>query len=205
MGWCVDTTITFHSVLTYHFRLYQLLIDGWGDITVYMSANWLLACDPMIAGVVAAMVQLFFAWRIHIIARQPWLTMFIAFCSLATLCGGVGTGIAVLWDKSFSLFANFKPIACVWLISGAAADVSITAALTYHLRRRRGTFEATDRLLDHIIQRKLSGSLILGRFRLIYPQSLCKMVSLRPSYPWWIFRCTWLQFVHRLIFVICSL
>lgn len=116
--------------------------------------------------IVASIVQVFFAWRIHIIARQPRLTTFIAFCSLATFCGRVGTGIAVVWDTSFALFANFKPIACVWLISAAVADISITTALTYHLRRRRGTFEATDRLLDRLIQHNFFEPFILKQHQL---------------------------------------
>lgn len=136
--------------------MYQLLIDNWGNIEAFTTGDWLLAADPMVAGVVAFMVQLFFAWRLHIIAQQRWLTMFIIVMSFATVCGGIGTGIAVLWVKSYARFADFQQIAVIWLISAAVGDISITTALTFHLRRRRGTFKATDRLLNRIIQRKFA-------------------------------------------------
>lgn len=156
MVWRVLSAFIIKSKLTKHptFRMYQLLIDNWGNIVAFESGDWLLAVDPMVAGMVAFMVQLFFAWRIHIIASKPILTIAIVLCSLFTLCGGIGTGIAVLWVKDYALFANFRQIAIIWLISATVGDISITAALTYHLRRRKGSFEATDRLLDRIVQRK---------------------------------------------------
>ncbi|KAF7970398.1 hypothetical protein HWV62_24193 [Athelia sp. TMB] len=132
--------------------MYYLLIDNWGQPTAFASGDWLLAADPMVAGVVAFMVQLFFAWRIHVIARTPWQTLAILACAALTLCGGLGTGVAVLWVKEYALFASFKPVAAVWLLAASVGDIAITVALTYHLRRWKGTFKATDRLLDRIIQ-----------------------------------------------------
>ncbi|KAF7980705.1 hypothetical protein HWV62_37165 [Athelia sp. TMB] len=132
--------------------MYYLLIDNWGQIEAFTFGDWLLAADPMVAGVIAFMVQLFFAWRIHIVAKTVWLTLAIVICAFLTLCGGLGTGIAVLWVKEYALFANFQQIATIWLISASMGDIGITISLTHHLRRRKGTFRATDRLLDRIIQ-----------------------------------------------------
>lgn len=146
--------------------------------------NWLIAADPMLAGGIACIVQLFFAWRLHIIgstrypelvarepprssalaeyviAKQNWLTAFICICSFATLLGGIGTGIGVLWVKEYTHFLRFEPIASVWGVSAAVADFTITVAMTYHLRRAKGGFEATDRLLNRVIQRKSSTILL---------------------------------------------
>lgn len=122
----------------------------------------------MVAAIVACMVQGFFAWRLQIVAQQAWLTTFIIICSACTLLGGIGTGIAVLWVKSYALFGTFKPIASIWLISATIADITITLALTYHLRRRRGSFGATDRLLDRIVQRELRVSCFIRTILMIY-------------------------------------
>jgi len=140
--------------------MYYLLVDNWGQIGAFTYGDWLLAADPMVAGIIAFMVQCFFAWRIHIIAQTAWQTAAIVVCAVLTLCGGVGTGIAVLWVKDYALFANFKQIATIWLISASVGDIAITTALTYHLRRRKGTFEATDRLLDRIIQLTVQNGLL---------------------------------------------
>lgn len=134
--------------------MYQLFIDGWGDAGAFVTANWLLAADPMLNGVIACMVQLFFAWRLHIVGSQWWLTLFIAICSFAALCGGVGTGIAILWIKEYALLGNAKPIGCTWVFGAIVADIAITVALSYHLRRRKGSFKTTDDLVDRIVQRE---------------------------------------------------
>lgn len=63
-------------------------------------------------------------------------------------------GIAVLWVGDYSLFMEFKPVVSMWGVSASVADLTITVAMTYHLHRAKGGFEATDRLLDHIIQRE---------------------------------------------------
>lgn len=134
--------------------MYRLFIDGWGDATAFQNATWLLASDPMLAGIIACMVQVFFAWRLHIIAKQRWLTGFIVLCSVATVAGAVGTGIAVLWVEKFTLFQSFEPIVIVWEVSGVVADVAIAVAMTYYLRRYKGSFHSTDHLLDRIILRE---------------------------------------------------
>ncbi|KAF7975499.1 hypothetical protein HWV62_9425 [Athelia sp. TMB] len=140
--------------------MYQLFIDGWGDPSYFTSANWLLASDPMICGMISCMVQLFFAWRLNIISKQPLLTAFIAMASLATFLGGVGTGIAVLWVKEYARLGQVKGIGLTWDFSTVIADMTITAGMTYYLRRHRGSFEITDRLLDRIIQLTLQNGLL---------------------------------------------
>lgn len=133
---------------------YTLFINGWGNIAAFASADWLLAADPMIAGVVAGLVELFFAWRLHVLGNRYWLTIFIIACALFTFLGGVGTGIAVYWVGNFALLGAIRPIVMLWQISAVVADITITVTLTYHLRYRRTSIRATDRLLDRITQRE---------------------------------------------------
>ncbi|KZP30118.1 hypothetical protein FIBSPDRAFT_777799 [Athelia psychrophila] len=140
--------------------MYWLLIDNWGAIDAFTYGDWLLAADPMLAGITAGMVQCFFAWRIQVISKQKWLTMAVVFCAVLTVCGGIGTGIAVLWVSSYALFGNFNQIATIWLVSAAIGDIAITIGLSYHLNRRKGSFEATDQLLDRIIQLTVQNGLL---------------------------------------------
>ncbi|KZP31556.1 hypothetical protein FIBSPDRAFT_883324 [Athelia psychrophila] len=140
--------------------MYQLFIDGWGSSTDFVDTNFLLAGDPMLDGIISCMVQLFFAWRIHIIARRPWLTVLIVFCAFASFCGAFGAGIAILWVKKFSAFDTLLPVACAWQVSTMVCDIAITVAITYHLRRHKGGIQATDRMLDRIIQLTLQNGLL---------------------------------------------
>lgn len=134
--------------------MYQLFIDGWGDADAFVTANWLLAVDPMLNGIIACMVQCYFAWRLHVIAGQLWLTILIVSTSIVAGLGGIGTGIGVLWLKNYALLGDLKPIGCIWVIGAMVADIAITCAMSYHLRRRKGGFTVTDNLLDRIVQRK---------------------------------------------------
>jgi hypothetical protein len=113
-----------------------------------------LAADPIIAALMGGAVQSFFAWRIRVITGSRLLSLAIYVTAFVTTCGGIGTGIAVLWVESYARFAEFRQIAVIWLLAGAVGDVGISLALTYHLRKRKGGFASTNRLLDHIIRRE---------------------------------------------------
>ncbi|KZP16239.1 hypothetical protein FIBSPDRAFT_976110, partial [Athelia psychrophila] len=144
--------------------MYWLLIDNCGQIETFTYGSWLLAANLMVVGIVACMVQCFFARRTQIIAGKKWLTMFIVLCAFATMCGGIGTGIAVLWFRSYALLANLtKQLAIIWLIwliSAAVGDTVIAISLTYHLRHYKGRFEATNKVLDRIIRLTVQNGLL---------------------------------------------
>ncbi|KAF7978236.1 hypothetical protein HWV62_1246 [Athelia sp. TMB] len=129
-----------------------MYIDGFGNLEVFVAANWLLAVDPMLVGMVACMCQLFFAWRLHVMVQLRWLTTFVIVFSFFTLCGGLAAGISIFVVKSYSGSGYGKPFGIFWQVSTLITDITITVSVTYHLHRRKGIYEATDRLLDSIIQ-----------------------------------------------------
>ena len=106
---------------------------------------------------IAALVQLFFAWRVKVLTSNTFAVCVIVFCSIAQLCeskaavlrfnscvanrrpsiffpgGGLGTSIAVGMIPEFTQFQRFQVIVIVWLAFSAVADTLITAALVWHL------------------------------------------------------------------------
>lgn len=84
--------------------------------------------------------------------------MIIVIFSVLELLSGIGTGIAVIWVKEYTLFPRFKVIAILWTVTGAVADVFIALGMTYYLRQAKGSYKATDRLVDKIILRELLNS-----------------------------------------------
>lgn len=131
-----------------------MLITGWGDLSAFTNATWLAASDPVMIVLIACQVELFFAWRLWIIGRQRWIVILICFFSITELLCGIGTGIAVMWVKEYALFPSFKVIAILWTVTGAVADVFIAFGMTYYLRRVKGNYDATDKLLDRVILRE---------------------------------------------------
>lgn len=138
----------------FHPRIYQLLIDGWGNISVFESAGWPVGVIDLTMPLIGGLVHLFFARRVYIISGQRWVTYTILGFSMLSFCGGIGTGIAAMWIKEFGKFGKFDSVSTIWAISSVVADITITVVMTYHLHRSKGSFAATDRLLDRIIQRK---------------------------------------------------
>ncbi|KZP34270.1 hypothetical protein FIBSPDRAFT_1035346 [Athelia psychrophila] len=131
---------------------YQMYINGWGNMEVFAKANWLLAVDPMLVGMIACMVQLYFAGRLHIMVRNRWLTIFVIIFSIFTVLGGFAAGISILVVKSYAGSGHGKPAGIFWQVSTIITDITITVSVTYHLHGRKGLYAPTDRLLDSIIQ-----------------------------------------------------
>lgn len=131
-----------------------MLITGWGDPSVFTNATWLAASDPVLIVLIACQVELFFAWRLWIIGRQRWIVVVICFFSIVELLSGIGTGIAVMWVKEYALFPSFAVIAIIWTVAGAVADVFIALGMTYYLHRVKGSYDATDKVVDRVILRE---------------------------------------------------
>ncbi len=141
-------------------------------ISYHSPADWIVCTDPIISGFMASMVQGFFAWRVWVLTRycsHSWsvrhdsVTMllrnplyfgFVVLCAIASTGGGFGTGIYAAIIGDFSEFRKIKAVALIWLISGALGDLAITLITTNYLRKARGTFPRTDRLLTKLIRRE---------------------------------------------------
>ncbi|KZP20600.1 hypothetical protein FIBSPDRAFT_742145, partial [Athelia psychrophila] len=134
--------------------MYKLLIDGWGDMAPFLVVDWLFASQPMTSGVIQCVAQLFFVRRLHYIAGQNWLTGFILVCALLTVVVTIGVGVAMFLFKEYARTSEPRWVSAIWGVAATVADVSITVAMSYYLRRARGNFVATDRLLDRVIRRK---------------------------------------------------
>ncbi|KZP26479.1 hypothetical protein FIBSPDRAFT_854786 [Athelia psychrophila] len=159
--------------------MYELLIDNWGVIEAFTHGDWLLAGDPIIIGIVAGMAQSFFAWRIYVVTSSRWMTACIACCAFVTTCGGIGTGIASVWVREYALFVNFKQIIIVFLVSAAVGDLGITVSLTYHLHGRKGSFEATNKILDNIIRLTIQNGFLTAIIAIV---DLCVYLSYAQPY-----------------------
>lgn len=134
-----------------------MFIIGRVDFTDFMetTSGWISVMPILLPGAIACMVQLFFSRRLHILGNRLWLTIFIATCSMCTLVGSLGLSVTFLLRNNPTIYGRSKPFACLLFFSSAVADVTITLAMTYSLRRyRAGGYDATNRVLDSVIQRE---------------------------------------------------
>ncbi|KAK0221878.1 hypothetical protein IW262DRAFT_1551701 [Armillaria fumosa] len=104
-----------------------------GDVAFLGSADWVFGTDPALTGIIAAMVQVFFAWRVKVLTNNYWFVSIIILASLAGGSGGIATAVEVGFQPRFILFRNFKSVVILWLASECFADIFITVIMVWHL------------------------------------------------------------------------
>ncbi|EKM82089.1 hypothetical protein AGABI1DRAFT_105441 [Agaricus bisporus var. burnettii JB137-S8] len=144
----VDTINTVFNIV----YIYVCLILHFGDGDYLTVTNWQFATGPALTGVISLMVQLFFAWRIHMLTRNWFLVSIVSILSLASAICAFLTTYEVTIVPQFVRFQEFKGIPTGWLASAVAADITITTILVWHLRRRKTGFKKSDLIVDRIIR-----------------------------------------------------
>ncbi|OCH87970.1 hypothetical protein OBBRIDRAFT_759000 [Obba rivulosa] len=150
---------TLNSVFDIVF-VYVPLVNKFGDPGALSYATWVFATDPAMTAIIALQVQLFFAWRVKVLTGSIPAVVLIVICSLFQFFGGLGTAIAVGMIPEFVQFQRFKAIVIVWLAFSSIADVAITFALVWHLRKHKTGFAATDDIVNRVIRMTVQTGLV---------------------------------------------
>ncbi|KAG5733110.1 hypothetical protein E4T56_gene9110 [Termitomyces sp. T112] len=97
--------------------VWEMLILDWGDFAALGRIPWTSITLPIMSGIIGAFVQIFFAWRIHILKQDcigKWIAIFIILTSLV---------------QSISALA----FAIQWAIVGPEKGVHLVAGCTVGL------------------------------------------------------------------------
>ncbi|KAJ7200562.1 hypothetical protein GGX14DRAFT_466417 [Mycena pura] len=117
--------------------------SGWGDFNALDEVGWAWLSVPVLGSTVACAGQLFFAWRIKIIADSLYIPAVIALMTVFQFGAGIWTGVDIMRAKRFSLLHGLKPPQA-WLAATAASDVVIVVAMVvYILKKRTQGFSAS--------------------------------------------------------------
>ncbi|KAF9258641.1 hypothetical protein L218DRAFT_1004786 [Marasmius fiardii PR-910] len=116
---------------------FQDFAFGFGNMGALDSMNliWFDCC--IVDGLVAFIVQAYFAYRIHLLSKSKIIAGFVLFMALAQVSGAIATGVIAKSVGAFSQIRQpcFVP-ALFWLGGSAVCDVTIAVAMTYVLSRR---------------------------------------------------------------------
>ncbi|KAK7469433.1 hypothetical protein VKT23_003905 [Stygiomarasmius scandens] len=113
--------------------LYDALVKHFSNVPYLGKATWVFATDPALTGIVAGMVQLFFAWRVKVLTNNPWIVGVILVSTLAGTVGGIITAFEVGIIPEFVNFREFKWSVILWLVAECFGDLIITTVLVWHL------------------------------------------------------------------------
>ncbi|KAG6906468.1 hypothetical protein DXG01_013795 [Tephrocybe rancida] len=123
---------TAHTVFTIIY-VYESLIKHFGDVDYLSTADWVFSTDPALTGMIGGLVQAFFAWRVKVLTKRPWVALIILFCAAISFFMGIATAIATVIVPKFIEFQKFKVVVIIWLVSSSFADIAITGSLVFYL------------------------------------------------------------------------
>ncbi|KAG7090684.1 hypothetical protein E1B28_009782 [Marasmius oreades] len=144
----VQTVFVTHSV-------WGILILGWGNPASFANPPWTSYTFPVMSGVVAALIQTFFAWRVWVLGRNmiAYATaILIVLIGMTQMLAGLVAGIQTAFIPIADV-GKLSPQFTVWLAGSLAADVIIVIAMLAMLHKNRSTIGATNRLIDRLTVR----------------------------------------------------
>jgi len=112
--------------------------SGYGNFADFDNIKFSWFTAPLITGIVAFVTQMFYAYRISILASSYLVASITAILAAVQLGGAISTAVIQKDAGSFHLLLghNYSISAGIWNGTTALCDVIIAIAMTYYLSRR---------------------------------------------------------------------
>ncbi|KAJ7095463.1 hypothetical protein C8R43DRAFT_1114969 [Mycena crocata] len=129
---------------------------GWGNLEAMDDVGWAWLSVPILGSLIAAVGQIFFAWRIYIISKKKiCVPVLVAIVTTIQLGAGIWTGVLIVRAGKFSRleFAHLKP-PIAWLSATAASDLIIVLGTVFYvLKAKQPEFRtSTQAALSRIVK-----------------------------------------------------
>jgi len=137
--------------------LYFWYATGFGNLGHLGNVNISPADTPILCGIIAAVVQFFFAYRIYTLRQSYWwICILIVLTSILQTAGALGTGIRGFKLQEYAAFHDnvfFPQSFDVWLIGDAVCDVIIAGTMSwlFFISRREGV-QHGNRILGRLVR-----------------------------------------------------
>ncbi|EKM49132.1 uncharacterized protein PHACADRAFT_167306 [Phanerochaete carnosa HHB-10118-sp] len=149
--------------------IYTVLVNNFGNLAALTQADWRKQKPrPLLHGLIAMMVQLFYAWRILALTKNRWIVALVVVSSTVSGLSAIGTAIGIGIRPEFSGFKSLDVIGLPWLISCTVCDVTIAVALSVYLNSRKTGFEITDNIINKIIRSTVQSGLLTASFTIAH-------------------------------------
>ncbi|KAF8797592.1 hypothetical protein BYT27DRAFT_6934491 [Phlegmacium glaucopus] len=132
---------------------WHALCSGWGRFNALLFPGWTFSAVPAVTGTVSAWVQIFYAWRIHVMVNWKIIPIVIVVIALAQSAAALSIAIGFIPLKSILLLHRMFPRTIVWLGGAALADVIISISMVYVLySAKKRAFGSTEKVLNRLIR-----------------------------------------------------
>ncbi|KIP10607.1 hypothetical protein PHLGIDRAFT_125469 [Phlebiopsis gigantea 11061_1 CR5-6] len=140
--------------------IYTVLVNHFGDMAALAQVDWLFSSEQAMAGIIATMVQLFFAWRLYVVTKNWWIVGLVVISSVTSGLCAIGTAIGVSMVPKVAKFQSLDVIVIPWLVACTVCDVLIALSLSLYLSRHKTGFQHTDSVVNKIIRSTVSSGLL---------------------------------------------
>ncbi|KAJ7039913.1 hypothetical protein C8F04DRAFT_1085313 [Mycena alexandri] len=152
-----ETAFTFFTTC----GAWLLFGQGWGNTDTLSQFDWSWAPLPVFNGIIEALAQSFYIWRIWSLTNSIWMPIVISLVMLVQVVAVFYYGIKVdLEGESFVKLFKLSNEITLWLTASAACDVIITLTLVFILSRRQKT--STSRHTTGLINKMIRFSIETG-------------------------------------------
>ncbi|OBZ73413.1 hypothetical protein A0H81_07271 [Grifola frondosa] len=131
---------------------FEAFVYGWGNIeslTVFHT-TWLSV--PIMCGIVAAVVQIFYARRILILSQSRVLAGVVVVLALVQGSAALAGGIMLKRLTSASEQSTTTPAIATWLGGSALVDIVIAVTMTILLLRTKSGLMQSDNLVNRLVR-----------------------------------------------------
>ncbi|KAF8884269.1 hypothetical protein CPB84DRAFT_1850694 [Gymnopilus junonius] len=147
-----------------------LVILGWGNPAGLDFPPWTSTTFPIMSGIIGALVQIFFAWRIWVLKKNYWAgftSIIIILVALMQCISGTTFAIRSAFINILDI-AELHPRIIVWLVGAFTADIIIVFAMLYILHSSKTpNFVATNRLIDRLMFQTIHSGAITAAAALV--------------------------------------
>ncbi|KAF8065018.1 hypothetical protein FPV67DRAFT_1671310 [Lyophyllum atratum] len=137
--------------------LYYWFSSGYGNM-IALGDTFISPLDtPFLCGIIAAVVQCFFAYRIWTLKRSYWwLVVLIVLTAMLQTAGAFGTAFRAFKLKKFSRFHEnvlFPASFHVWLLGDAVSDILIAGTMVWIFHKsQKQEYQHANKILAKLIR-----------------------------------------------------
>jgi hypothetical protein len=132
---------------------FKQLAAGFGNLQTLDEMGLVWFAVPILSSSVEFVVQVFYAYRIRILAKSNLIPLVVVLFALIQLGGAIGQGIIAHQITLFSKFLVKKTLILtgIWNAGSAVCDIIIAASMTYYLSQWRTDSKPTQQLVHRLI------------------------------------------------------
>ncbi|KAJ7435221.1 hypothetical protein B0H11DRAFT_2277736 [Mycena galericulata] len=131
-------------------------IQNWGNISALQGGSWTTVISPIMCGIISAMVQIFYAYRIWALRRNIMprlLAILIILLALTQALAAIIGSLLLETNLTQENLIRLHPIFSLWLAGSFTTDVLVTGSMIWILHTSKSTSRVsqTDSLLNRLI------------------------------------------------------